>query len=235
MIEMTFRRMEKADYPVAEAINRLVANLSITGGDIKKILITSTHPREGKSFVSMNLAKALAGVGKRVVLVDADIRASALRDRYKVEITTDDPPYLGLVGFLSGRCGMESILGETSIDGLDLILSGKTVLNSFPLFNSSKMKELLDMLTTQYDIVLVDAPPIGTIIDAAEIAILCDGALMVVGSGEVSPGDLKDSVSMVEKVCPVLGFILNKAEVSDYKKKYYTYYSGSKSSKSSRT
>lgn len=227
MIEMTIHKTDKIDYPVAEALNRLCANLSIAGGDIKKIMITSTQPQEGKSFVTFNLARAMAALGNKVVLVDADIRASVLRFRYKIDINSENAHYLGLSAYLSGRCEINEILGKTDFPNLDIVLAGKTVMNSFPLLNSPRLGALLNELARTHDLVLIDAAPIGTVIDAAMISPFCDGVIMVVSSGMVSGEELKNSVAQIEKTgCPVLGYVLNRADNFDYAKKKYSYYSG---------
>ena len=223
MIEMNIRRMGELEYPAVEAINTLCTNLSFAGGDIKKIMITSCHPQEGKSFVAMNLMRAMAGLGLKVILVDADIRASALQGTYGIEVLSDNKnKYLGLCGYLTGRCTADDIVAQTNIDCASLILSGRTVINSLPLFNSPKLKTLLDQLACEYDIVLIDAPPVGTIIDAAKIARVCDSTLFVVQCGAVSVDELKDSVSQIEKSgCPVMGYVLNKYNSKEHGGKYY--------------
>ncbi len=230
MVEMNIRRLGELEYQAAEAINTLCMNLSFAGGDIKKIMVTSCHPQEGKSFVTMNLLKAMAGLGMRVVLVDADIRASALRGTYGIEVdSTNGKKYLGLCGYLSGKCDIEDILGKTNIPNAHLILAGNNVMNSLPLFNTPRLGKLLDALRKEYDVVLVDAPPVGTIIDAAKIAINCDGTLFVIQSGAISVEELKDAIKQIDKTgCPVLGYVMNKFDEKEFGGKYYyhkSYYS----------
>lgn len=226
---MQITRFGELDYQAGEAINTLCANLSFLGGDYKKILITSCHPQEGKSFISMNLMRAFAALGLRVVLVDADIRASALRSTYGINVQTNgDKKYLGLSGYLVGRCGIGDILGKTSIPGAYMILAGVNVTKSLPLFNSPRMGELLEALSGSFDIVLVDTPPVGTLIDAAQIATLCSGTLFVVRSGHTGSGELAQAIEQIEKTgCPVIGHVLNRAQERVHSKKYY-YYSDSR-------
>ena len=180
MTTMSINHLENLDFQGAEAINKLCANLSIAGGDIRKILITSCYPNEGKSFVSIHLFRAMAELGKKIILVDADVRASTLQRSYDIEVGGANE-YLGLSGLLSGLCGIDDVIGHTDIPGADMILPGKTVMNSFPLFNSFRLEELLDELGKRYDLVLIDTPPIGTIIDTAKISKFCNAALFVVG------------------------------------------------------
>lgn len=224
MITMDIRHFPPLEYQQAEAMNTLCTNLSLTGGDIRKILITSCRPQEGKSFVAMNLMRAMAALGLKVILVDADIRASILQRTYSIDVHSGSH-YIGLCGYLSGLCSIEDVIAKTNIDGADMILSGRTVMNSFPLLNSPRLATLLNHLASAYDLVLVDAPPVGTIIDAAKIATQCDRTLFVVESGGITASELKSSSYQIEKMgCPILGYVLNKIDTRNYKKKYYSSY-----------
>ena len=226
MTEAIIQNFEDLEYQQSEAMNTLCTNLSLAGGDIKKILITSCHPQEGKSFISMNLLRSMAGLGMKVLLIDADLRASILQQKYSIEISSAQK-YKGLCGYLSGVCSIDDIIGKTNIPGADIILAGKTVLNALPLINSPRLGELLETVTPNYDLVLIDAPPVGAIIDAAKLAVQCDGALFVVHSGEVSVGELKSATAQIEKTgCPIMGYVLNKVRLRNHGKygKYYTYY-----------
>lgn len=218
---------EQLEYQAKEAVNTLCTNLSFAGGDIKKIMITSSHPQEGKSFVTMNLMRSFASLGMRVVLVDADIRASQLQRSYEIRIDNvgGDGKYPGLSRYLAGRCSLENVIGKTNVPNAWMILAGNTVSNSLPLLKTQRMKNLLNALAGNFDIVLVDAPPIGTIIDAAQIATSCDGTLFVVQSNAVSRSHLTTSLRQIEKTgCTILGTVLNQYDDRDYGNKYY--YSG---------
>lgn len=221
MVDMEIRRFPTPEYPIANAMNTLCTNLSFADG-VKKILVTSCYPQEGKSYIAMQILRSMAtGLGMHAILVDADIRASALRGTYGIKIAANKA-YSGLSGYLSGACGIEDIIGHTNIPGADLILSGKTVINSLPLYNSSHMEQLLNRLTSEYDAVIVDVPPVGTIVDAAKIAALCDGTLFVVGSGGVRARKLKEAVVQIEKSgCPIVGYVLNKVRETEKGSDYY--------------
>lgn len=226
MISMNITHFEPLEYQANEAINTLCTNLFFAGGDIKKIMITSCHPQEGKSFISMNLLRSLAGLGLNVVLVDADIRASAIQGVYGVEIEmSGSRKYPGLTSYLAGQCTMNEIVGRTNIPNASLVLAGKTVSNSLPLLNSERMKVLLETLSRNYDVVLVDAPPVGEIIDAARIGSLCDGTLFIVQSGGVSHKEMLAAMQQLERTgCPILGTVLNKYDEHRYGSKYYSKY-----------
>ena len=221
------RNLPELEYRAKEAMNTLCTNLSFAGGDIRKIMITSSHPQEGKSFIAINLMRAFASLGMRVVLVDADIRASQLQRIYGIRVTSSQGvaiQYAGLSRYLAGRCALEDILGKTNIPNASMVLAGSAVTNSLPLFNTPKLEKLLDALAKEFDIVLVDAPPVGTIIDAAKIATVCDGTLFVVQSNNVSRTHLLNSLHQIEKTgCSILGTVLNQYDDHETTNKYYYY------------
>lgn len=227
MPRFEIRNFPVLEYRAKEAMNTLCTNLSFAGGDIRKIMITSSHPQEGKSFVAMNLMRTFANLGMHVVLVDADIRASRLQRTFNIRIDdlqTADMRYPGLSRYLAGRNSASEILGETNIPNASMILAGSTVANSLPLFNTPRFSRLLDALAKQFDIVLVDAPPIGTIIDAAKMAASCDGTLFVVQSNSVSYPHLINSLRQIEKTgCSLLGTVLNQYDDRESSNKYYYY------------
>ena len=245
MVRMEIRRFEQPEYHVKEAINTLCTNLFFAGGDIKKIMITSSRPQEGKSFITMSLMRALAELGMKVALVDADIRASRLQSVYGIRIhMPDDEKYMGLTGYLAGVCGIDKVLAQTDIPGAYMILAGRTVSNSLPLLNTPRLKSLLDTLAEKFDVVLVDAAPVGTIIDAARVVSSCDGTLFVIHSDETRASELQESVRQIERMgSPICGYVLNQFDERKYGSKgrygksyYRNYYidSGSDSQSAKR-
>jgi len=227
MLKMEIGRFGQLDYHAREAVNTLCTNLSLAWGDFKKLMITSCHPEEGKSFIAMNLLRSFAELGQRVVLVDADIRASRLIGTYDIQVeASQGKNVIGLSAYLAGRCSLDDILGITNIPNAWMVLAGKTVINSLSLFASPRFNTLLNDLAAKFDIVLVDAPPIGTIIDPARIAESCDGMLLVIQSGSVVVQELSDVIKQIEKTkCPLLGTVLNMYDNKRYgNKRYYNKY-----------
>lgn len=220
---MNLRRLGELEYAATEAINTLATNLFFVGGNVKCVLVTSCHPQEGKSFVAVNLMRTMASLGFRVVLLDADIRASALQSACGIEIKTlDGYRYKGLTGYLFGQCEVEDILAETNIPGAHMILAGRTVMNSLPLLNTERLCALMNQLAANYDLVLIDAPPVGAIIDAAMIASLCDGTLFVVQAGTDTVTELKEATEQIEKSgSPVIGYVINKFEARKHGDRNY--------------
>lgn len=228
VLNFEIRNFEPLEYQVHEAFNTLCTNLSFAGDDCKSIMLTSCFPSEGKSFVAMNMMRTFAQLGLRVVLVDCDLRASQLQSRYKIQTESDqaDFRYPGLTRYLAGRCTLEELLGKTNIANAWMILAGRSVNNSLPLLNTSRLKKLLETLSQRFDIVLVDAPPIGTIIDAAKIAPACDGTLFIMESGLVSRSKFFSALRQIERTgCRFLGTVLNQYDDRLSSNKYY--YSGS--------
>lgn len=226
MKSLTITRPDELDYAAKEALNTLSTNLSFAGNDVKKIMMTSCRPGEGKSFLAMNLMRSLAGIGKQVVLVDADLRKSVLVSRYGIR---SSDKMLGLSHYLAGMCPLDDVVFETNIPNAFLVTSGHDVVNSLSLLNTARLSRLLDLLAKSFDYVLIDAPPVGTIIDAAQIALSCDGVVMVIANNTVTRRELFDATKQLEKTgCPVLGAVLNKIAFDTHSsKKYYykTYYS----------
>ena len=153
-----------------------------------KIMVTSSHASEGKSFLSMNIMRTLAKLGKAVVLVDADLRRSMISSKYELQFQIDKPK--GLSHFLAGMARIDEVIYETNIAGAYMVPVGREVSNSLPLLTSPRLDELLSDLARRVDYVIVDAPPLGVLIDAAEIAKSCDGALLVVGYDAVHKQEL---------------------------------------------
>ena len=210
------------NYQCAEAVNMLCTNLSFSGANVKKILLTSCHQSEGKSFLTMNIMRTMASLGKRVVLVDADLRRSVIATRYGLQFSEEKP--LGLSHYLAGMADERMVIYETSIPNAYMIPVGRKVNNSLPLLNSERFQYLLNGLAKDFDYVLVDAPPIGLVIDAAQIAKYCDGTVLVVGYNEVRRQELIDAKAQIDQTgCPILGAVLNQTAYDNYLSKKYSY------------
>ena len=228
MKKVVIKALPRLKHNTKESLNTLCTNISLASGNVKKIVVTSCRPKEGKSFITINLMRALASIGKKVVMVDADLRVSMLASRYGIQ--PEDPKnFVGLAQYLYKDHPIDEIIYKTNYTSADFIPAGGRTINSLPLLNNPKLKELLDTLAEKYDIVLVDAPPIGVIIDAAEIAKDCDGVLMVVENNKIGCAELKTAMEQLRMTgCEILGAVLNKVsfKTKSAKRYYYrTYYS----------
>ena len=229
MNKLTFRYFPTLSYAGSEAINTLCTNLSFAGENVKKIMITSCHASEGKSFLSMNVLRRMAQYQKRVAIVDADLRRSNLISRHGIQMNNASNENWGLSHYLAGMASEEDVVYATNIAGAYMVPIGRTVSNPLPLLNSPRLGRLLEYLARNMDYVFVDAPPVGTVIDAAQIAKFCDGTLLIVNYNAVRRQELIDTKEQLEQTgCPILGTVLNEVELDNYlSKKYYykSYYS----------
>ena len=209
-------------YDVNEAMKLLRTNLQFCGKDKKVILITSTLADEGKSTLSMNLCRSLAQLGSKVILIDADMRKSVMAERYG----RGERNLPGLSHLLSGRNGLEDVLVETDVENLHMIMAGRVPPNPAELLSTPRMQKLIEICRKEYDYVIVDTPPINLVVDAAVVAPLCDGIVLVVSSGSVPYRMAQTAVDQLMATgCPILGAVLNmvdqKNEKYYYRKGYY--------------
>ena len=217
-------KTQKLDYSGAEAYKSLRTNLQFCGEDKKVIAITSCTPNEGKSSVTMNLAVSLAEAGKKVLLINADLRKSVLVGRTKVRESIK-----GLTHYLSKQAALIEVICATNVKNMHILYAGPVPPNPAELLGGKYFRELLSSLRKVYDYILVDTPPLGSVIDSAIIAEECDGSIMVIETGVISYRFAQDVKSQLEKSnCPILGVVLNKVDMSKqgYYGKYYGRYYG---------
>lgn len=214
----------KLTYHSREAYKSLQTNVSFCGEDIKVVALTSCTPNEGKSSVSFQLALSMTEDGKRVLLIDADIRKSILVGRHKIKAKQTK----GLTHYLSGQSSMEEVLCKTNVAGLDVILTGPVAPNPSELLGGKNFKELLATLREKYDIIIIDTPPLGSVIDSAIVARECDGVILVIAAEEVSykfAAKVKEQLETANG--HILGVVLNKVKIrggGKYGKYYGKYY-----------
>lgn len=212
--------MPQIDIKFDEAIKTLRTNIQFSGADIRKVMITSTEPNEGKSEITFHTAKAFAGLGKKVLLIDGDIHKSVLTARYHLECEVD-----GLSQYLTGQKKAEDVIYHTNLENLDILFSGPYAPNPAELFESDLMKELLAQAERNYDYIFVDTPPVGALIEGAIVAKYCDGVVLVVRSGAISYKKVQQVKRQIEKSgCRILGAVLNM--VNSSKGGYYNSYYG---------
>lgn len=208
------------DYFYKEALKTLRANLQFSGKSNKVVLLTSCYSNEGKSDITFHLAVELANAGKRVLLIDADIRKSVYINRYNIEEKTS-----GLSQYLSGQIeNVNDIIYNTNYLYLQMILAGPAAPNPSEILGDASFGNLLAQARKVYDYVLVDTPPLGEIIDAAVIGQYCDGAIIVLESGASSYRVAQGVKQQLENSgCKVLGAVLNKVAKNTSKYGYHKY------------
>ena len=210
------------DYAGNEALNTVCSNLSFAGKNIKKIVITSCEPNDGKSFVAIQTALNMARRGKRVILMDADLRLSVLNAHYEIELSGQK---YGLAHLLSGQCQIDDIVYETNMQNVFYIPIGTDVQTPLSLIATPDFDNLVRTLGEAFDFVVIDAPPVGMVIDAAEIAKSCDGSVLVLEYNKTHRRALQAAKEQMERTgVPILGCILNKVTMDRLStKKYYSY------------
>ncbi len=242
MKQLTIENTGNLPYSVEEALNRLRINFGFIGPEYKKIIVTSSTPNEGKSFVAVNLWRMLAESGKNVVLVDGDIRKSVLRTRHK--ISAKESEIQGLAYYLAGQASVEDVIYATNVPNGYMIPISYTVSNPSLLLQSERFPKLLDALAKSFDYVLVDTPPVSAVADGNLIASYCDGALFVVRGGVTPRKLIASSIKQLEAAnCKVLGVVLNRVEMQNsayyYKYNrngyYYSHYYGGDSKKEEKS
>ena len=229
MNKMNITRFPALDYACNEAMNTLCTNLFYCGEDIRSVLFTSRYEQEGKSSITINVMRTLASFGKRVVLVDADLRCSTLARRYRFSYEKRDA--MGLAQYLAGMCPLEDVVYQTNLPNAYILPAGREVLSSLQLLASPRYGEMMRVLQEEFDVVLVDSPPAGVIVDAVEIAKYCDGAIIVVAYNTGRKQDVAEVASSIAKTgCQVLGAVMNGVEMGSFRNRKYYYRYGRYSS-----
>ena len=209
--------IELVDLPFSleEALNRLRINVKFTGESTKKILITSTVPNEGKSFISIYLWKMLAEAGFKTAFIDLDLRKASATNRYKVK---SEEEVKGMDYYLSGNATYEDVVYGTNIENGYFIPCTNVLENPTILLEDPKFKELLNKVSDDFEYVIIDSPPLDNVADGSLIASMCDGAIMVIRSGYASKKVVRQAVTQLDRVgCKLLGTVLNRVPHSKKK------------------
>jgi len=209
--------------PISEAYRSIRTNIQFSDVDsnIKTIVVTSSIASEGKSTIISNIAVAMAQAGKKVLLIDMDLRRSRIHKIFNIENTQ------GITNLFVDYVFYKDIIRTTDIDNLSIITSGPIPPNPSELISSNKMKDFIDIMKESFDYILFDAPPVNLVTDAALLAAICDGTILVVAAGDTHIKSAQHSKDNLEKVgANILGVILNKVPIdknSYYKYHYYNY------------
>ena len=207
------------DYTGEESLNTITANLLFAGRDRKKIIVTSCSASEGKSHMVMHIARNLAQRGKRVCMVDADLRRSMNISTYRIKT---EEGWTGLAHYLAGYNDINDVVYQTNIPRFYFIPIGRELVNPIRLLDTPDFGQLLNQLAKEFDMVLIDAPPVGVVVDAAVIAAQCDGCLFVIEYNRTHRREINTAQRQIESSgCPVLGCILNKVDVDSLSSKHY--------------
>ena len=209
----------------AESIRSIRTNLafsSLDNKEIKIILNTSPEPSDGKSFISSNLAVAYAQEGKKVLLIDADIRCGRLHNIFEI-LNISSGGYTNLILNYKPKMSLEKYIFPTFDENIDLLPTGPTPPNPVELLGSENNKKLLSDLRKKYDIIIIDSSPIIGLSDSIILAALSDVNLVTVSSKKTKMESLEQTKKIFDQAnLKIDGVILNKVVKSG--NRYYGYY-----------
>lgn len=214
------------DFFIRESYNTLRTNLnfSLTDQGCKVIALTSTIPQEGKSITSLNLAVSFAEVGKKVLIIDADMRKPKI---HKLLQMKSKP---GLSNLLIRECSIDEAIKTDTKYGVDAIVSGDIPPNSTQLLESDALDEILSILKSRYDYIIIDTPPINIVIDACILVKHTSGVVFVIKQNYAKKDAIVNAVRQIEySKGRILGFVFNDIadksllQFTNYKYKKYRY------------
>ncbi|EPE63547.1 tyrosine-protein kinase YwqD [Exiguobacterium sp. S17] len=204
--------------PISEQYRTIRTNLEFTsiGQKLQMINVTSASTGEGKSTTAANLAVVYAQLGKRVLLIDCDLRKPT------AQFTFNLSSQAGLSTILVGRILLDRAIQKTGVERLSLLTAGPIPPNPTELIASDQMVELLDEVRRQYDIVILDAPPMMQVADARLLANIADGTILVIGCENSERQLVLKAKEQLERTgTHMLGLVLNKRKSRRHK--YYAY------------
>lgn len=208
--------------PVEESLRTIRSNIQFCSADkpIKTICLTSCIPNEGKSMTSINLAVSMAGAEKKVLHIDADMRKPRFYKNVNLKLN------IGLSNYLSGLADADEVISKTNIKNLDLVLCGPKPPNPAELIGGRRFGELLERMKDRYDYIIIDTPPLGSMIDAAIVASKTDGTIILIEYKAIEIEKAKKVKEQLEKAnANIIGVILNKVPKKEMKDYYhYNYY-----------
>lgn len=180
---------------VSEQFRTVRTNIEFAGAALNKcqvIMFTSSAMSEGKSTVSANVAVTWAQAGKKVLLIDADLRRPTIQAIFR-KLNLD-----GVTTVLTGKMKPDEVVSDTFVEGLSVVTSGPVPPNPSELLNSKKMIQLLDWARDNFDIIVLDAPPVLAVSDVQVLVPKTDGVVVVANMGKTLKGDLQRTVEVLK-------------------------------------
>ena len=192
-------------------------NFSMPDQELQTILFTSASPGEGKSTVAANTAVVFAQEGKRVLLVDADMRKPTVHYTFHMTNT------LGLSNLLTRQASLAEVVKESDIEKLHVITCGPIPPNPAELLGSRTMNKVIEEMKEHYDIILFDAPPVLSVTDGQILSNKCEGSVLVMSAGQTEKENIvKAKEALVSSQANIIGAVLNNFTLE--KDHYYQYY-----------
>jgi len=204
--------------PISEQYRTIRTNLQFASIDkeLRSILITSAAPNEGKSMTTANLAVVYAQQGKKVLLIDADLRNPTVHYTLRLDNLS------GLSTILVGEDRFSDAIQHSDIENLSVLSSGPNPPNPSELLASNRMKQVLEDAKQHYDLIIIDSPPVLPVTDAQILANLVDGSLLVIRSRQTEYESAEKAIESLERsTSKILGTVLNDRDKKDSNSYYY--------------
>ena len=213
-------------FAMAEEIKNLRTSIIFSGEDIKTVVFTSCTANEGKSTISIEAVKSFAELGKKTLLIDCDLRKSILKHKIQKGSMRK-----GLTHYLTGQCELEDIIygckSGSSDKEFSIIPAGPISNSPTELLASHKFKDMLKKLRDEYDVIIIDTPPLMNVVDASIVSTNADGAVIVVEAGNTNYKIIqKTRDKLLLSGARILGVVLNKVDKSKNSYGYYKYGKG---------
>ena len=211
---------EKSNFSVTEAYKTLRTNVFfyLRGEGCKKLCITSDGAGEGKSITALNLSISFAQAGKRVLLLEADMRRPSAGRLLKMKSAP------GLSDMLASLAGEQEAVHKDVFPGLDILFAGEIPPNPSELLQSKEMDALLQKFSEKYDYIIVDTPPLGVVTDASIVASKVDGTLLVVRQNYVKRTAVSKNIKQLEIAgANIIGFVYNGQVRQNVGRRYHYY------------
>lgn len=212
---------DNADSVASEAFKAIRTRIrySMIDGEAKSILITSSAPGEGKSTIAVNLAGSFALANKRTVILDCDLR------KPRVHSIFNEKRFPGFTDYFIGRASFEEIERKTIVENLSMITAGTIPPNPSEILDSRGMKSFMKKLSNEFDIIIVDSPPILTVTDAEILSKLVDETILVVSANSTDSDLMTKAVSLLKsgQESSFIGALLNNFELQNSYGSYYKY------------
>jgi len=204
---------------IAESYRAIRTNIIFSSDrQIKRIVMTSSGPGEGKTTTAVNIANVMARAGDKTLLIDADMRRPRIHKIFSIESTTR-----GLSNYLVGNATLDELFQPTRVDGLSILTAGPIPPNPVELLNSPRLKELFEVAARQFDRIIVDTPPVIAVTDSAILSRLADAVIIAIHGGRTHRDVCKRAIEVVQNVGGhILGVILNNVNI--FRASYYDYY-----------
>lgn len=214
---------DDSPFSLTEAYRNIMTNISFAIPSKKDrkgkiVCITSSVSDEGKTTIASNLAVTFANAGKRVLLLDCDLRKHNVSRVFRIKAE------YGLADYLSGQAELSQVVFQNFVPNLDILCSSKSAPNPVVLFNSQSFEQMLDEFASNYDYVIIDTPPLGVVSDGLTIAAKSDGVVIIV-KRLLSHKILQETISNLEFAdCTILGVVLKDFLLTKHSGYYYKYY-----------